>query len=124
MSAACPKYLFKMTDPSFSALFQLRQGGFGIANAMELKSLQSALKTVQERASITHLIPDRHASVKKHMQDQESDQDQGFHIILTFGTRQRVRDFDINMDLFTQLHPSTPYTPKKSNKQVFINNLN
>ena len=24
MSAACPKYLFKMTDPSFLALFQLR----------------------------------------------------------------------------------------------------
>ena len=32
MSAACPKYLFKVTDPSFSALFQLRQGGFAIAN--------------------------------------------------------------------------------------------
>ena len=32
MSAACLKYLFKVTDPSFLALFQLRQGGFGIAN--------------------------------------------------------------------------------------------
>ena len=34
MSAACAKYLFKVTDPSFSALFQLRQGGFGIATTI------------------------------------------------------------------------------------------
>lgn len=32
MSAACPKYLFKMADPSFLAPFWLRLGGFGIAN--------------------------------------------------------------------------------------------
>ena len=31
MSTACPKYLFKVTDPSFLALFQLRWGVFSIA---------------------------------------------------------------------------------------------
>ena len=34
-SASCPRYLFKVTDPSFSALFQLRWGGLGIATFSE-----------------------------------------------------------------------------------------
>ena len=41
------------------------------SHVMELKGLQSALQKVQEPVSVTHLITDRHVSMKKHMQNQE-----------------------------------------------------
>ena len=43
MSAACLKYLFKVTDPSFSALFQLLSGGFDIATFTSPGPCQSSV---------------------------------------------------------------------------------
>ena len=57
MSAACPKYLFKVTDPSFSALFQLRSGGFGIAIVMPLIPNNSSVTTLTPNSSVTPLTP-------------------------------------------------------------------
>jgi len=38
---------------------------------MELKGLKLALQKVKDQATATHLITDRHVSVKKHMDDHE-----------------------------------------------------
>ena len=38
---------------------------------MELKGFKLALRMVKEQATVTHLITDRHASVKKHMKEHE-----------------------------------------------------
>ena len=53
MSAACPKYLIKVTDPSFSALFELRYGDFGIASLTHC----SIIKSICDFWSIVTLLP-------------------------------------------------------------------
>ena len=41
------------------------------SHAMELKGLKDGLQKLKEKVKISHLITDRHASIKKYMRDHE-----------------------------------------------------